>query len=73
MQYRAPVGVTALFCAGQDMRPDKDGGFDAPESFAVDLAAHGCLALVDSLNAETEKKIVARPRSSRGRGEKTSG
>lgn len=73
MKFQAPAGVTALSCAGEDMRPDENGGFEAPESFAADLAAHGCRALIESLKAATEKDRAARPRSSRARGEKTSG
>ena len=48
MKYRAPEGVTALFCAGQSILPDDAGCFEADAFLAPDLAAHGCAQLAGS-------------------------
>lgn len=45
MKYRAPLGVTALFCAGEVITPNEAGVFEAAESLAEELAAHGCVAI----------------------------
>jgi hypothetical protein len=44
MKYRAPEGVTALFCAGETIAPDEAGVFEASEDLADELKAHGCVA-----------------------------
>ncbi|MGO8740065.1 hypothetical protein [Rhodoblastus sp.] len=46
MKYRAPEGVTALFCAGETIAPDEAGLFEAGEDLASELASHGCAAFV---------------------------
>ncbi len=63
MKYQAPVGVTAIFCAGEEISPDENGGFEAAEFMAVELEAHGCVALV-ALTSEQRLEIPAarRPR-----------
>ncbi|HUO54282.1 MAG TPA: hypothetical protein VMU18_06060 [Rhodoblastus sp.] len=48
MKYRAPEGVTALFCAGETILPDEAGIFDAGEELAAELAAHGCAVEAES-------------------------
>jgi hypothetical protein len=63
MKYRAPDGVTALFCAGESIAPNEAGVFEAAEFLAPGLAAHGCVAV-----AEPE----AGPTRGRSRGERAS-
>ena len=58
MKYQAPPGVTALFVAGDEIRPDANGGFELPESLRVELAAHGC---VKPMEAPAQSEAVARP------------
>ena len=43
MKFQAPPGVAALSCAGEDIVPDAQGFFEAPENLASDLLGHGCV------------------------------
>ncbi len=67
MKYQAPVGVTAIFCAGEEIAPDEDGGFEAAEFMAVELGAHGCVLAVEVAAAAGVK---SRPRAKGVRVEK---
>jgi len=70
MKFKAPAGVTALFCAGDTIAPDESGLFDAVESLADELAAHGCVLYVDSGPAAPEKSAESRSLGNRARVEK---
>ncbi len=61
MKYRAPEGVTALFCAGETFVPDGVGLFEAGDELIEQLAPHGCSVFV-----EPEPGAVSR-RPARGR------
>ena len=63
MKYRAPEGVTALFCAGENMAPDEEGLFEAGENLACELASHGCAPFA----AQERDDEAAPKRPSRGR------
>ncbi|MGO9390652.1 hypothetical protein [Rhodoblastus sp.] len=69
MKYQAPVGVTAIFCAGEVITPDEDGRFEAAELLLGELAAHGCVFAAPSEAKLTEKSGEMRPRA-RTRAEK---
>jgi hypothetical protein len=69
MKYQAPVGLTAIFCAGEAFAPDENGGFDAAAGLAVELAAHGCVPAGDAGATAEEKAGDSRPRF-RARAEK---
>ncbi len=69
MKYQAPVGVTAIFCAGEVITPDENGGFEAAEFLLVELAAHGCVFAAVSEAKLAEKNGETRPRA-RTRAEK---
>ena len=57
MKFQAPPGVTALSCAGEDIIPDAQGFFEAPENLASDLHAHGCVpASPDNCAARAENE-----------------
>jgi hypothetical protein len=67
MKFQAPTSVTALFCADEAIAPDENGRFDAVETLAGELAAHGCVPYVEP--AAMEK---SRSRGNRIRVEKAS-
>jgi hypothetical protein len=69
MKYQAPVGVTALFCAGEEISLDEQGAFEASALLAAELAAHGFVPAVASEGAAAEKSADTRPRA-RARAEK---
>ena len=69
MKFQAPAGVTELSCAGETIAQDGSGCFDAAETLADELAAHGCAPFVESELAVVEK---SRSRGSRVRVEKVS-
>jgi len=71
MKYQAAVGVTAIFCAGEEILPDETGAFEAREHFASELAAHGLIPLAESNLAGTQRSGDARPHT-RARAEKAS-
>jgi hypothetical protein len=62
MKYRAPEGVTALFCAGETFTPDEAGLFDASDALAAELAPHGC-----AIPPRTPGDAAASERPARGR------
>ena len=63
MKYQAPVGLTAISCAGETFAPDENGGFDAAEGLAVALAAHGCVPAGEAVATAAEKAGGSRPRA----------
>jgi hypothetical protein len=69
MKYQAPVGLTAISCAGETFAPDEGGGFDAAEDLAFELAAHGCVPAAAPAAPAAERDGESRPRS-RARAEK---
>jgi hypothetical protein len=69
MKYQAPVGLTAISCAGETFAPDENGGFEAAEDLAIELAAHGCVPAGDAAATAAEKAGEPRPRA-RARAEK---
>ena len=69
MKFQAPTGVTALSCAGEEISPDETGCFDAVETLIDELAAHGCVPLVEAGPSTLEK---LRSRGARNRVEKAS-
>ena len=69
MKFQAPTGVTALSCAGEAILPDETGCFDAVETLIDELAAHGCVPLIESGPTTLEK---SRSRGARNRVEKAS-
>lgn len=69
MKYQAPVGVTAIFCAGVEISPDENGGFEAAEFMAVELEAHGCVVVVE-IAAAAEQRAEGWPRTARAGAEK---
>ena len=71
MKYQAPVGVTAIFCAGEEILPDETGAFEVCEHFASELAAHGLIPPDESNLAATRSFGDVRPRA-RARAEKAS-
>ncbi len=68
MKYRAPEGVTALFCAGESFVPDEAGLFEAGEDLAEELASHGCAIFAEQ--APDREAASGRPARGRGRPEK---
>lgn len=56
MKFQAPSGVTALSCAGAEIIPDAQGVFEASESHASDLLAHGCVPAPPDPDAEARAK-----------------
>ncbi len=69
MKFQAPLGVTALSCAGEEIVPDALGCFEAAEKFASELQAHGCLPAPEP---RTEKPAETPRAQNRGRAEKAS-
>lgn len=63
MKFQAPVGLTAIYCAGATLAPDENGGFEAAEGLAVELAAHGCFPAGDAAATAAEKAGEPRPRA----------
>jgi hypothetical protein len=65
MKYRAPEGVTALSCAGESIVPNTLGIFEASEELAVELAAHGCVAVAvpDDVAGRSAEERPARGRA----------
>ncbi|MCW2283367.1 hypothetical protein M2323_001219 [Rhodoblastus acidophilus] len=47
MKFQAPPGVTALSSAGEEIIPDAQGYFEADETRASALLAHGCIPAPD--------------------------
>jgi hypothetical protein len=71
MKYQAPVGLTAISCAGETFAPDENGGFEAAEGLVAELAAHGCVPAGDAVPTEAEKAGDSHPRArARARAEK---
>ena len=68
MKYRAPEGVTALFCAGETFVPDQVSLFEAGDHLAEELAPHGCAIFVEP--APESEAASARPARGRSRSEK---
>jgi hypothetical protein len=68
MKYRAPEGVTALFCAGENIAPDEAGLFEAGEDLACELASHGCAVFIEQ--APDRESVSGRPPRGRARPEK---
>ena len=67
MKFQAPHGVTALFCAGEEIFPDARGCFEAAEILASELLAHGCIP-----EAQSQTQAESTPVKKRGRAEKAS-
>ncbi|MGP0106665.1 hypothetical protein [Rhodoblastus sp.] len=66
MKYRAPEGVTALFCAGETIAPDVAGLFEAGAELASELASHGCAVFAEQEpdgEAASQRPARGRPRS----------
>jgi len=53
MKFQAPPQVSALSCAGEDIMPDAQGFFEAPEAYANDLLPHGCVPAPATTEADT--------------------
>ena len=60
MKFQAPAGVTMLFVAGENIRPDADGRFEAPSEYAEALGAHGCAALPETQPLQSKSASRAR-------------
>lgn len=56
MKFQAPPGVTALSSAGEEIIPDAQGFFQADETRAGDLLAHGCVPAPDAEPPPTKNK-----------------
>ena len=69
MKFQAPIGVTALSCAGEEISPDETGCFDAVETLIAELAAHGCVPISEAGPSALEK---LRSRGGRNRVKKAS-
>jgi hypothetical protein len=69
MKYQAPFGLTAISCAGETFSLDDNGGFEAAEGLAVELAAHGCVPAADLEATAANSASALRPRA-RARAEK---
>jgi hypothetical protein len=69
MKFQAPVGLTAISCAGETFAPDENGVFVAAESLATEFLAHGCVPSAELEERAAEKVGEARPRA-RARSEK---
>ncbi len=68
MKYRAPEGVTALFCAGETFVPDGAGLFEAGGDLIEELAPHGCAVFVE--REPGEESASRRPSRGRSRSER---
>ncbi|WP_298353978.1 hypothetical protein [Rhodoblastus sp.] len=68
MKYRAPEGVTALFCAGETFVPDQSGLFEAGDDLIEELAPHGCAAFAEPKPGDAA--VFRRPARGRSRCER---